>query len=89
MLFICLPLVSFKPILLINIFCCSLSNLVFIILSRYLINLAQSYSSFYNNNHILVEEKEIQNARLYLTYMVSVVLEKGLNLLGIQVPNKM
>ena len=59
------------------------------ILSRYLINLAQSYSSFYNNNHILVEEKEIQNARLYLTYMVSVVLEKGLNLLGIQVPNKM
>lgn len=59
------------------------------ILARYLINLAEQYSSFYNNCHILGEEKETQDARLYLTYMVKTVLEKGLNLLGIQVPNKM
>ena len=59
------------------------------ILSRYLINLAQSFSSFYNNNHILVEDKKIQDARLYLTYMVGTILETGLNLLGIQVPDKM
>ena len=59
------------------------------ILARYLINLAEQYSSFYNNCHILGEEKETQDARLYLTYMVKTVLEKGLNLLGIQVPDKM
>lgn len=59
------------------------------ILARYLINLAEQYSSFYNNCHILGEEKETQDARLYLTYMVKTVLEKGLNLLGIEVPNKM
>ncbi len=59
------------------------------ILARYLINLAQSFSTFYNNNHILGEEKSIQDARLYLTNMVGNVLETGLNLLGIQVPDKM
>ena len=59
------------------------------ILSRYLISLAKEYSSFYNNCHILNEDKSFQDARLYLTYMVKTVLEKGLNLLGIQVPDKM
>ena len=59
------------------------------ILSRYLISLAKEYSSFYNNCHILNEDKSLQDARLYLTYMVKTVLEKGLNLLGIQVPDKM
>lgn len=59
------------------------------ILARYLIDLAQNFSSFYNNCHIITEDKELQNARLYITYMVKTVLEKGLNLLGIQVPEKM
>lgn len=59
------------------------------ILARYLINLAQSFSTFYNNNHILGEEKSVQDARLYITNMVGNVLETGLNLLGIQVPDKM
>lgn len=59
------------------------------ILARYLIDLAQNFSSFYNNCYIITEDKELQNARLYITYMVKTVLEKGLNLLGIQVPEKM
>ena len=59
------------------------------ILSRYLINLAQSYSAFYNNNQIIVEDKNVEKARLYLTYFVGSVLEKGLNLLGIKVPEQM
>jgi arginyl-tRNA synthetase len=59
------------------------------ILTRYLIDLSQEFSGFYNNNHILCDDKKIQDARLYLTYMVKTVLETGLNLLGIQVPDKM
>lgn len=59
------------------------------ILARYLGDLAQNFSSFYNNCHIITEDKEMQDARLYITYMVKTVLEKGLNLLGIQVPEKM
>ena len=43
------------------------------ILARYLIDLAKAYSSFYNENKIIVEDKDIQNARVYLTYAVSEV----------------
>lgn len=59
------------------------------ILARYLVDLAQNFSSFYNNCHIITEDKEMQDARLYITYIVKTILEKGLNLLGIQVPEKM
>ena len=59
------------------------------ILARYLIDLAKAYSSFYNENKIIVEDKDVQNARIYLTYAVSEVLKQGANLLGIQMPEKM
>ena len=59
------------------------------IVSRYLIDLAQAFSSFYVENHIVGEEKSIQDARLYLTNMVGTVLKQGLSLLGIEVPDKM
>lgn len=59
------------------------------ILARYLIDLAKAYSSFYNENKIIVEDKDIQNDRVYLTYAVSEVLKQGANLLGIQMPEKM
>jgi len=59
------------------------------ILARYLIELSQSFSSFYNNNKIICEEKEKQDARLYLTYVVGNILKTGANLLGIEMPDRM
>ena len=59
------------------------------ILSRYLIDLSQNFSSFYNANKIITDEKELQNARLYLTYTVGTILKTGAGLLGIQMPDKM
>lgn len=59
------------------------------ILSRYLINIAQAYSSYYNLNKILIEDIKKKNARIYLTYMVGNILEIGANLLGIKMPEKM
>ena len=59
------------------------------ILSRYLIDLAKAFSSFYNENKIIVEDKDIQNARVYLTYAVNQVLKNGVELLGMKMPNKM
>lgn len=59
------------------------------IIARYLIRLAQSFSSFYNENKIIVEEKDVQDARLYLTYSVGNVLKVGAEILGIQMPEKM
>jgi len=59
------------------------------ILARYLIDLAKAYSSFYNENKIIVEDKEVQNARVYLTYATSEILKQGAKLLGIEMPEKM
>ena len=59
------------------------------ILSRYLIDLAKAYSNFYNENKIIVEDKNLQNARVYLTYSVGTVLKIGAQLLGIEMPEKM
>lgn len=59
------------------------------ILARYLIELAQNYSNFYNNNKVLVDDKEVQNSRIFLTYAVGTVLKTGASLLGIQMPDKM
>ena len=59
------------------------------ILARYLIDLAKAYSSFYNENKIIVENKDVQNVRVYLTYATSEVLKQGANLLGIEMPEKM
>ena len=59
------------------------------IIARYLIELAQNFSSFYNENKIIVEEKEIQDARLYLTYATGLILKSGAKLLGIEMPEKM
>lgn len=59
------------------------------ILARYLIELAQGYSNFYNDNKIIVEDKKVQDARLYLAYAVGNVLKIGMKLLGIEMPTKM
>ena len=59
------------------------------LLSKYLIELAKKYSTFYNNYKILSGDKKQMNTRLYLTYMVNVVIRKGANLLGIKMPDKM
>ena len=59
------------------------------IIARYLIGLAQAFSSFYNENKIIVEDKKVQDARLYLTYAVNTVLKSGASLLGMKMPERM
>lgn len=59
------------------------------ILAKYLIELSKAFSSFYNENKIIGEESEVQDARVYLTYCVNKVLKTGAGLLGIKMPEKM
>ena len=59
------------------------------ILARYLIEVSQNYSNFYNDNKVLVEDEKVKNSRAYLTYAVGAVLKTGVSLLGIQMPDKM
>lgn len=59
------------------------------ILSRYLIDLSKAYSSFYNENKIIVEDENVKKARVFITYATGKVLKLGSDLLGIEMPNKM
>ena len=59
------------------------------ILSRYLIDVAKTYSNFYNENKIINDNENLQNARVYLTFSVGRILKTGAGLLGIEMPNKM
>lgn len=59
------------------------------IVARYLIELAQNFSGFYTQNRIIGEEKNIEAARLYLTYATNIVLHSGATLLGMKMPSKM
>ena len=59
------------------------------IISRYLIDVAQNFSTFYNEHKIITEDKSVQDARLALTYAVGTVLKSGVTLLGMEMPNKM
>ncbi len=57
------------------------------ILCEYLFQLAQKYNAFYNKNRIIASDNE--NFRLALTKGVGQILKNGLNLLGIQAPERM
>ena len=59
------------------------------ILARYLIDLSQSFSTYYNEHRIITEDKEVQDARLFLTYAVGTVLKTGAELLGMEMPERM
>lgn len=58
-------------------------------LARYLLELSQNYTNFYNENKVIVEDEKVKNARGYLTYAVQTVIKTGSKLLGIDMPTKM
>ena len=58
-------------------------------LAKYLINLSQAFSDFYNNNKIVTDDKKVQDARVLITYYVGMVLKNGAKLLGMEMPDKM
>lgn len=59
------------------------------VIARYLIDLASAYSSFYNNNNVICDDIKIKEFRTIISYMCSLVIKKGLNILGIEAPTKM
>ena len=59
------------------------------ILARYLLELAQKYTAFYNEDKVMVDDEKLKNARAYLTYCVQTVIQIGCGLLGMEMPSKM
>ncbi|MFA5524183.1 MAG: arginine--tRNA ligase [Tissierellales bacterium] len=58
-------------------------------IARHIIDIAQAFNRFYHECPIIVEDKELQKARLLIVYSVTTVIKTGLGLLGIEAPQKM
>ena len=60
------------------------------LICNYLFEVANLFNKFYDNHRVLdASTKELVTARLALTYCVGLVLANGLDLLGIESPNRM
>ena len=55
----------------------------------YLFELATEFSSFYNQEKVMTEDQDIQNLRLFLCAKTQIVLELGLEILGIETLEQM
>ena len=59
------------------------------IVTRHLVNVAQSFNHFYHDEHILVKDEEEKLAKLALVFAAKITIKNGLGLLGMEVPEKM
>ncbi|WMJ76542.1 MULTISPECIES: arginine--tRNA ligase [unclassified Sedimentibacter] len=58
-------------------------------ITRYIVGLAQEFNRFYHDNPIITDDIEVKKARLLLTKSVNTVLKKGMELLGMETPERM
>ncbi len=58
-------------------------------ITRYIVGLAQEFNRFYHDNPIITDDVEVKKARLLLTKSVNTVLKKGMELLGMETPERM
>lgn len=58
-------------------------------LCNYIYDLAQAFNKFYNKHSVLNAEKDLKEARVFLTNTTAEVIKKGLSLLGIKTVEKM
>lgn len=57
--------------------------------ARYAHELAGLFHSFYNNHRVMIEDTELQKARLVLVKCTQIVVRKALSLLGLTAPETM
>lgn len=58
------------------------------VISRYLVDLAQSFNRFYHECPILVDEDAVREARLALVKCVQLTMQTGMRLIGLEAPEK-
>ncbi len=59
------------------------------IVTRHIVNIAQSFNKFYHDEHILVKNEEEKKAKLLLVYAAKQTIKNGLALLGMEAPERM
>ncbi len=58
-------------------------------ITRHIVDLAKLYNKFYFDNKILSAPDGVRQARLALTQACKIVMENGMRIIGIQLPDKM
>ena len=59
------------------------------IVARFSIAVAQAFNKFYHDNKVLVDDKDLMNARLSLVYLTRKVINDSMDLLGIECVEQM
>lgn len=59
------------------------------VVARFAVDVAQAFNKFYNSTRINVDDKELKNSRVMLTYLTKNTISESLNLLGIEAPEAM
>ena len=59
------------------------------LLANYLYELASMFHKYYAHNRILNDNKELSKSRLVLSSAVQIIIKNGLNILGINQPDRM
>ena len=59
------------------------------IVTRHLVDIAQSFNKFYHDEHILTDDKEERKANLALVVAAKTAIKNGLRLLGMEAPERM
>lgn len=59
------------------------------IVTRHIVNIAQSFNRFYHNEHVLVDDENEKTAKLALVIAAKAAIKNGLDLLGMKAPEKM
>ncbi len=59
------------------------------LICNYLYELASSYHSYYNLEKIIVDDEEIKNNKILISFVVKSIVKDGLMILGIEAKNKM
>jgi len=59
------------------------------LIAQYLLNLCQTFNSFYSSCQVISNDKELESARLLLIKCVQIIIKIGLNILGINTLDKM
>ncbi|MBQ3311080.1 arginine--tRNA ligase [bacterium] len=67
----------------------SATNRTVYTICRYVQELAADFHSFYNATRVITDDKKTMLARLSLVWAVKTVLERGLNILGVNAPERM
>ena len=57
--------------------------------TRQVVEIAKAFNKLYNSAQIVTDDKELTKARLMLTYATKTTIKVGLNLLGMEAPEKM